>query len=425
MLAKLGAWTYKPLLAYPDKTEQLVYVLVFLFPIAGMSVKHWISTLFNALVLLSLFSLHKSRTPLLKEEKVFLWICAAYFAMFVIAALGNGWGELQTRYLGTETRFLWFIPLYLLIRRYPDCTAWLLKGSVLGGFVLLAQAYHDVFIAGGSTATGLYSKNIIGPFAVLTAFWCLHYLWQQRRVLHWAVVVLILMSVVAALLTAGLSGSRGAYVGFVVTGIFCIMFFSRPRWMFASLAVMGLTGFLFYQNMPIVQNGVDKAVTEVQEYFAAADPVSAPSSATSTGVRLEMLRTGLLFVKDHPLIGIGPGNYRQQAKVYVAEGKASPAIADFHHPHNTFIEVASAKGLLGLLTVLLLFYYPVYVYIRGYRRCRATAVIGLIHVVALSTFSLTDHSVVLMNNYTSILLLGTAIFFSAHMRACRLRTEHG
>lgn len=425
MLAKIAEWTYKPFFAYPDKTERLVYFLVFLFPIAGMSVRGWLSNLFNALVLIGLLSLWKKREPLLKPEKVFLWICAAYFSMFIISALGNGWGAIQTHELGTETRFLLVIPLYLLVRRYPDSAVWLLRGGIIGGFFLFAQTYSDVFIDGRATAWGIYSKNIIGPFAVLSAFWSLYYFWQYKSRSHWLVSILIIFSVAAAILTAGYSGSRGGYVGFVVTGILCIMFFSKPRWMLVGLAVMSFVGFSLYKDIEIVRNGIDTALTETRQYFEATNHETDASSLTSAGTRLEMIRTGILFVRDNPIIGIGPGNYRKNAEIYIKEGKASPSIAEHSFPHNAFLEVATAKGLLGLITLLLLFYYPVFIYIRDYKVCKPTAVIGLIHIVAISAFALTDHSVVVMNNYTSILLLGIAIFFSGHMRACKPHLAHG
>lgn len=425
MFRKIADWTYKPFIAYPDMMERLVYLLVFLFPVAGMSVRHWISNIFNALVLLGLLSLRKQREPLLKQEKVFLWVCVAYFAMFIVAAVGNGWGELQTHALGTETRFLFVIPLYLLLRRYPDCTQWLLRGCVLGGFFLFAQAYIDVFIHGRPTAWGAYSKNIIGPFAVLIAYWGMYSLWQNKSRYPWTTSILILASVVAALITVGLSGSRGAYVGFIVTGLLSIMFFSRPRWMFASLLAVGLTGYLFYQEMDIVKHGVDVAITETQQYMQAEDHAKDRSSTTSTGVRLEMIRTGVLLLRDNPVFGIGPDNYKKNIEEYIKRGVASPSIGEHGYPHNAFLEVATSKGLLGLATLLLLFYYPVYVFIKGYKVCKPTAVIGLIHIVAISAFSLTDHSVVVMNNYTAILLLGLAIFFSAHIRACKQYLSHG
>jgi len=409
-------WVNKLFLAYPDKTERIVYLLIFLFPIAGMSVRHWITNIFNLLVIIALFTLRKPRKPLLKEEKYFLWICVAYFSIFIISSLANGWGETQTHYLGTELRFIMVIPLYLLLRRYSDCSTWLLRGAILGGFFLFGQAYYDVYILGKSTAWGIYSKNIIGPFAVLIGYFSLYFIWQNFKELNKPALLFILLSIIAALGSAGLSGSRGAYVGFIITGLACVMFFSRPRWMFTSLAVMSLVAFLFYQNLVIVENGVDLSINEVQRYFKAEDHTKDGSSHTSTGVRLEMIRTGILFVRDNPLTGIGPGNYTKSTKRYIEDGKASPAIGQFSNPHNSFMEAATAKGLFGLLTLLLLFYYPTFIYIKNYKTCKPTAVLGLIHIIALSTFSLTDHSVILMNNYTSILLLGMVIFLSSHMR---------
>jgi len=415
-MEKIINWLNRPFAAYPDITERIVYILIFLFPIAGMSVRHWITNIFNMLVLIALLTLRKPREPLLKQEKYFLWICAAYFSMFVISSLANGWGEIQTRYLGTELRFLMVIPLYLLLRRYPYCSKWLLRGAILGGFFLFGQAYYDVYILEKSTAWGIYSKNIIGPFAVLIGFYSLYFVWKNFKDLNKPTLFIILLSITAALGSASLSGSRGAYVGFIITGLACVMFFSKPRWMFTSLAAISLIAFVFYQSLGIVKNGVDIAVNEAQQYFQAEDHVKDRSSNTSTGIRLEMLRTGMLLVSDNPFLGIGPGNYNTSTKNYIKDGRASPVIGEYSYTHNTFMEVATAKGLIGLITVVLLFYYPAAIFIKDYKICKATAVLGLIHIIALSAFSLTDHSIVLMNNYTSILLLGMVIFFSSHIQ---------
>lgn len=417
-MEKIINWVNKPFAAYPDVTERIVYLLIFLFPIAGMSVKHWITTIFNILALIALFTLKKPREPLLKQEKIFLWICTAYFSMFIISSLANGWEKAQTYYLGTELRFLLVIPLYLLLRRYPDCSKWLLHGAILGGFFLFGQAYYDVYIMGHSTALGIYSKNIIGPIAVLISFWSLYYVWQNYRDLNKQALIFILLSVIAAFATVSLSGSRGAYFGFIVTSIASVLFMSKPRWMFVSLAAISLTAILIYQTSNTVEQGVNTAKNELQEYLQAKDHTNPEesSSNTSIGVRLEMMRTGSLFIRDNFLSGIGPGNYHKSIVEYIKDGKANPALAGYAHPHNVFMEVTTGKGLVGLLTVLLLFYYPAFIFIKGYKENKPTAVLGLIHIVAISAFSLTDHSVVVMNNYTSLLLLGMTIFLSSHIR---------
>ncbi len=418
-MEKILSWAYKPFTAYPDKTERLVYLLIFLFPIAGMSVRHWITNIFNLLVLIALFTLRKPREPLSKQEKIFFWICAAYFSMFIISSLANGWGQAQTYYLGTELRFLLAIPLYILLRRYSDCSTWLLRGSIVAGFFLFAQAYYDIYIVGHGTALGVYSKNIIGPFSVLISFWSLYYLWQNFKHLNKLDISIILISVAAALTTAALSGSRGGYVGFLITGVFCVMFFSKPRWMFASLATIVLAALLIYQSSSTVKQRVDISVTEVQQYFQATNHVKDSSSTTSSGVRLEMLRTGILVIQDNLLTGVGPGNYKEATESYIKDNRANSAVGQYAHPHNAFMELTIAKGIFGLLTILLLFYYPAFIYIKDYKICKKTSALGLIHIIAISAFSLTDHSVVVKNNYASILLLGIVLFLSAHIRSCK------
>lgn len=418
-MKKIINWANKPFAVYPDVTERIVYLLIFLFPIAGMSVRHWITNIFNILVLIALFTLRKPREPLLKQEKYFLWICVAYFSMFIISSLANGWEKTQTYYLGTELRFLLIIPLYLLLRRYPDCSKWLLRGAILGGGFLFSQAYYDVFIMGYRTAQGVYSKNLIGPFAVLTGFWSLYFVWENFTKLKSLSKIIIILSIIAAFTTASLSGSRGSYIGFLITGLSCIMFFSKPRWMFSGLIVICLISFLSYQNSRTVKQGVDVAINGTQQYFQADDHIKDKSSYSSTGIRLEMMRTGISIIRDNPLTGIGPGNYIKITQHYIQEAKASPSIRGYTNPHNAFLEVASAKGIIGLICLLMLFYYPAYIYIKGYKASKQTAILGLMHVILFSSFSLTDHSVVLMNNYTSILLLGMAIFLSAHIRQCK------
>jgi len=419
----ITSWLYQPFAKYPDKTERLVYLLIFLFPIAGMSVRHWITNIFNILVLIALITLKKPREPLIKEEKIFLWICVSYFSMFILSSLVNGWEQAQTYYLGTELRFLMAIPLYLLIRRYHDSCTWLLKGAIVGGVFLISQALYDLYILNLPSVLGVYSKNLTGPFAVLCGFWSLYYISQNLYKIKVPYLIFILLSVIAAFTTAGLSGSRGSYVGFITTALVCVMFFSKPRWMFASLISIFLIAVLFYQYSSTVQTGIDKAKNEVQEYFSAEDHVTDKSSKTSSGVRLEMIRTSLLFIKDNPLTGIGPGNYNKSTKIYVDMKKASPGISLFSNPHNVFIEVACAKGLLGLITVLLLFYYPAYIFIKDYKKFKPSAIIGLIHIIAISIFSLTDHSVIVKNNYSSILLLGIIVFLANHFHAKKKAIE--
>ncbi|MFQ5756463.1 MAG: hypothetical protein ACE5H7_10275, partial [Acidiferrobacterales bacterium] len=152
---------------------KIIYAMLFMLPVAGISVRHWLSGSFLVLTLLSLPQLFRKRRGLTKEERVFLTICAAFFAVFVISALVNGWTDLQTRFLGREIRFLLIIPIYLMLRRYPEAGRWLLLGTVMGAFVILTHSLIDVLVLKKPFAEGAYSQLLLGPFAALLALWLL------------------------------------------------------------------------------------------------------------------------------------------------------------------------------------------------------------------------------------------------------------
>ncbi|MBN1869423.1 MAG: O-antigen ligase family protein [Candidatus Omnitrophica bacterium] len=61
--------------------------------------------------------------------------------------------------------------------------------------------------------------------------------------------------------------------------------------------------------------------------------------------------TSAKMIKDHPLLGVGPGNFQTAALTY----KAHPAMADAKFAHNIFLHYFAETGLLGFSGVLLLF----------------------------------------------------------------------
>jgi len=414
---------YKPITTYKDKVRLLAYSLLFLFPIAGMSVRHWFSAIFILLLLLALATLWKQATVLRKEERIFLWICAIYFFLYVLSATIHGWDKPQVRYLERDLRYLAIIPIYLMFRRYPDCLNWFLKGGIFAGFFLFSQALYDLFVLKLSFANGIYSKNIIGPFAVLIAFWLSFYLVDNYRRLSVVVRIVIVLSIIGAIYTCAVSGSRGAYLGFVITALFCIVFFLNTKWRVISICMLVFIASLFYLKSDVVNNRVDSGIANIKKYYAAENHSTDDSSITSVGVRLEMIRTVHLIVIDSPIIGIGPASYLEYAQSHIDKGDIHPVIANFANPHNAFLETLVSKGILGLLALLLLLYYPMYIFIRDYRQSKMTAIIGMLHIVAISSFSMTDHSVVVKNNYIAILLIGLAVFLSAHFNACKKKAE--
>jgi len=398
--------------------EKLNYLLLFLFPIAGMLVHGWLTNIFNLLFLLGLLYLSRRTESLHKEDRAFLYICAAYVSIYILSGIVNGWGPIQTHDLGTELRFWMIIPIYLLVRERHSSWRWLLLGCLLGIVFIFVQAYYEVYWLGKPTAWGAYSKNIIGPFSALLGFWVL-FLWKQFSSYYQKAV--IVLAFFLAMLATAMSGSRGAYVGFVVMLCVWLFMYIRLRYVLVAmiLALGGIT--LIYQKVAIVHEGTNAAIAGFKAYMQEPDIASSKIVMRSTEIHLEMWRATKYFVSDYPVLGVGPGNYEITAQKYAREGKVNPVIGNYSHPHNIFLEALCSKGLVGLICLLLLIYYPFFVMFRTRKLSVDSANLGMLNIIGMTAFSMFDASPILYNNYVSILLLGIAVFFSHHLYQVRMK----
>lgn len=404
----------------PAWREYAVYALLFLLPVAGISVRHWISATFTLLVLLSAPDVFRRRHELTAAERVVLITAAAFFGVFVLTALINGWSEVQTRYLSREIRFLLLIPVYLMIRRYPDAGLWLLRGSVGGGFTLLAQSLYDVHVLGLERAQGSYGPNLLGPYGAMLAVFML-VLWRIERDRCWLRYAMA-ASIASALGAVALSTSRGAYVGLIgMFAVWAALSFRGRRLALAALATVAL-GAIGYTASEHVQRGVDQAASELVRAVQEGElPRTEDGRLGSVATRIEMWRVSWLIFRDNPLWGVGRGNYTEAARKYVERGGVSFDVAEHGHPHNAYLEMIVSKGIVGLAVFLVLLFYPLAHFWRTRARSPDTALLGVVLVTGFALFSLTDASTYIKGNFISIFLIYLAALFSWHARRLRAR----
>ena len=217
---------------FQNLNEKLVYLLLFLFPIAGMSVRHWTSTIFVLLVLISLPFLFTKREKLLKEERILIIILVSYVAVFFISSLLNSWSHNQSRNIGDEIRYLAAIPLLFLLRKYQYTAKWLLIGSVAGAYFVFAQSYFEIEIdrnqnfgslarsIGESTIRSLALGLLIMIMLSVSVCW---FIWSELDVIknsQW-IIMLMTFSLIAISKWPGLFRKDYRY-RFLGDGIFFI-----------------------------------------------------------------------------------------------------------------------------------------------------------------------------------------------------------
>ncbi len=163
----------------------------------------------------------------------------------------------------------------------------------------------------------------------------------------------------AAILILGgvvLTYSRGAFVTLMLILLMLMgMRYLRPAQILTALAALILT-------MVLVAPGYFTRVSTISSItgLMADKPTVKPDGAIR-GRATEMLAALLVF-RDHPVLGVGPGQY---APFYSREYHLTPAIAFRHLPrprpaHSLYFQMAAETGAIGLAIFMAIVLVPMY-----------------------------------------------------------------
>jgi putative inorganic carbon (HCO3(-)) transporter len=146
----------------------------------------------------------------------------------------------------------------------------------------------------------------------------------DRRRLAWAAP-----ATAFGVLALALGFTRGAWIG-LATGLALAVALARPR----ALLLSPFLGALLFLAVP--QKFVDRISS------------STDLNQTSTRERLAMLDAGLAMVRDHPLLGLGPGGVQPAFDDY----RTGDIPERIPHLHNNPIQIAAERGLAGLVAYI-------------------------------------------------------------------------
>ncbi|MBI3493580.1 MAG: O-antigen ligase family protein [Acidobacteria bacterium] len=120
-----------------------------------------------------------------------------------------------------------------------------------------------------------------------------------------------------------------------------------------------------------------------------ASPEGGLDASTSLTTRSAVWRRTATMIRDHPVLGVGPGNYT----VALENGYVDQKLRENGHAHNMLLHVAAEQGLPAAIAFLIIWYRLGWMLIRQsartYRGVLAAACFGAL--LAFFTRSLTDH----------------------------------
>jgi len=157
-----------------------------------------------------------------------------------------------------------------------------------------------------------------------------------------------------------------------------------------------------------LEKGIETGVAELELYQ------SQPDRPTSWGARLNMWRDSITFFKQHPILGIGIGDFKKERQRLMDEGKTFEDWT-YGHAHSIYFHALATTGLVGFIALLVcIIILPFLGLYRLWRQAvkgteRFYVLGGLTVVMAFAVFGLSEGWLV-RNPFMNEYLLFSAFF---------------
>jgi putative inorganic carbon (hco3(-)) transporter len=199
-----------------------------------------------------------------------------------------------------------------------------------------------------------------------------------------------LTAITLALLTGiVLSWSRGAWLG-AAGGLAAVALLSLRGSARAVLAVVLMAAAAFWTvGPPPVKTMIESRLAELTPAAALIDPARTEITDANFAVveRVAHWQAGLAMFADHPLLGVGIGNYAVAYPDY-----APPHFYDaLGHAHNVYVNFLAETGLLGTVPWLVFWFGALWWAARSARRATgdawmAAGVLGCLVYLSIHNF---------------------------------------
>jgi O-antigen ligase len=215
-----------------------------------------------------------------------------------------------------------------------------LAGGIAGLVAIAGGADQSLqeggLIATGRAQAGFAQPNVLGFFLVLAIPAATVLSLRGRLVVRLLMGAMAIAGLVGLMLTLSRTSLVGTAVGFAVLTL--IPEFRRIAAVaIAALAVFTLANFQALQESQQVAVVTHRLATLGRSQAVGSDP------------RLQIYRKTPAMIADHPVFGVGAGNYSLAARRY---GILDPENQPYDHAHNVPLTIVAELGVLGLAALV-------------------------------------------------------------------------
>jgi O-antigen ligase len=291
-----------------------------------------------------------------KDDKILIVTLLSYFLIYSISVVLD---DFHTREFDRPSRFLLASLALIILLKANIKGEYILYGVIVGsastGLLALYQYFmldmarpsgFQIVIAYGNDSflLGLLALAAVGFFSVHKKY------------------TLLAMCVIACILgmTAFIfSGTRG---GWLATPLVLLVLWSYRKRLKASLQLLVLTLIFTLTLVMLLNPNIQtlerlKAANSNFDRYFSGDLIN-----TSTGLRLEMWKSALYSFKEKPIFGTGGYGNKAYKQQQIEQGLVIKEIFVFNHAHNELLTALSFRGLVGFLSVLSIYFVPLWLF---------------------------------------------------------------
>ena len=148
-----------------------------------------------------------------------------------------------------------------------------------------------------------------------------------------------------------ITGGRAGQVMYFAMITILIFQYYNPKRIKATVLTMIIVPSIFmsaYSMSTQFNDRVNEAIDNISSYNGEG------KRDTSVGQRITYTINSFKIIQQHPLLGVGTGDFPSEYKKVHMQN--TPDVGLTIHPHNMYILIAVQLGLLGLASMLLIFY---------------------------------------------------------------------
>jgi len=299
----------------------------------------------------------------LKNNKLIVAVFL-YLLVHVIALLWTADMQFGLYTLRKQLKFL-FIPIFMLFVKREHVKYYILAFllsmslSVIWSYGIWFELLPLYLSATLDDPVLFMSRITYTPFLTITIYLLLYYLLfdpsigKLKKIIYSFLIITISMNMFIT------GGRAGQVMYFAMLVIIVFQYFPGKvfKASFISLIVLLSTFSTAYLTSEIFKHRVDLATSEFINYkrFLTTTPNSNETFViSSVGERMVYAISSWEIFKEHPIIGVGTGDFKNEFANKLSIN--APYVEIVENPHNMYSLILAQFGLIGLATLLYMFY---------------------------------------------------------------------